>query len=50
MSGRGGVKHQHWDGVVPLECQPHPSILRLSANLDWEQANEPLHFDIDTSK
>ncbi|OMO63283.1 hypothetical protein COLO4_32601 [Corchorus olitorius] len=50
MSGRGGVKHQHWDGVVPLECQPHPSILRLSANLEWEQANEPLHYDIDTSK
>ncbi|KNA20437.1 hypothetical protein SOVF_052450 [Spinacia oleracea] len=55
MSGRGGIikyseTDQKWDGVVPPECQPHPSILRLSAQLLWEQAEEPLHADIDTRK
>ncbi|XVF45074.1 hypothetical protein PTKIN_Ptkin02bG0176400 [Pterospermum kingtungense] len=51
MAGRGGVsKHHHWDGIVPPECQPHPSILRLSAKLNWELAREPLHFDIDSHK
>ncbi|GAV62291.1 DUF303 domain-containing protein [Cephalotus follicularis] len=52
MAGRGGVtKHHHWDGVVPPECQPNPSsILRLTANLHWEPASEPLHADIDTKK
>ncbi|XP_031288107.1 probable carbohydrate esterase At4g34215 isoform X3 [Pistacia vera] len=51
MAGRGGVsKHQHWDGVVPSDCQSHPSILRLSAKLHWELAREPLHADIDTKK
>ncbi|KAK8477670.1 hypothetical protein V6N13_085641 [Hibiscus sabdariffa] len=56
MAGRGGkFKHPHlndsqWDGVVPPECQPHPSILRLSATLNWEPAREPLHRDIDTRK
>ncbi|KAG2704591.1 hypothetical protein I3760_05G010700 [Carya illinoinensis] len=51
MSGRGGVtKHHLWDGVVPPECHPNPSILRLSADLQWEPAGEPLHADIDTKK
>ncbi|KAG6762671.1 hypothetical protein POTOM_033185 [Populus tomentosa] len=56
MSGRGGViKDSHknqklWDRVVPLECQPHPNILRLSANLKWEPASEQIHADIDTKK
>lgn len=50
MSGRGGVKGRHWDGVVPPECRPNPSILRFSARSRWEQAREPLHADIDTSK
>ncbi|EXC17285.1 hypothetical protein L484_027473 [Morus notabilis] len=52
MAGRGGVdrRHHHWNGVVPLECQSDPSILRLSANLHWETAHEPLHADIDTKK
>ncbi|GLT98188.1 hypothetical protein SLE2022_204990 [Rubroshorea leprosula] len=51
MAGRGGVsKHHHWDGVVPPDCNPHPSILRLSAKLHWEPAREPLHHDIDTRK
>ncbi|KAL2939317.1 hypothetical protein RDABS01_000149 [Bienertia sinuspersici] len=55
MSGRGGVvkyseTFQQWDGVVPLECQPHPSILRLNAQLLWEEGHEPLHVDIDTQK
>ncbi|KAK3017060.1 LOW QUALITY PROTEIN: hypothetical protein RJ639_006991 [Escallonia herrerae] len=51
MAGRGGVdSHKHWDRVVPPECRPDPSILRLSARLHWEQAHEPLHADIDTKK
>ncbi|KAK7390951.1 hypothetical protein VNO78_19178 [Psophocarpus tetragonolobus] len=54
MAGRGGVlrdgKRKYWDGVVPPECSPDPSILRLSATLQWEPANEPLHVDIDAAK
>ncbi|KAL6874393.1 hypothetical protein ACP4OV_013413 [Aristida adscensionis] len=51
MSGRGGVRNgTSWDGVVPPECAPDPRILRLSAALRWEEAREPLHADIDTSK
>ncbi|KAF7016080.1 unnamed protein product [Triticum aestivum] len=50
MAGRGGVHHRRWDGVVPPECAPDPSILRLSAALAWEEAREPLHADIDTTK
>ncbi|XP_057545998.1 probable carbohydrate esterase At4g34215 [Amaranthus tricolor] len=59
MAGRGGVikytdhhHHQHkkWNGVVPPQCQPHPSILRLNAHLHWEEAREPLHADIDHRK
>ncbi|XP_060173242.1 probable carbohydrate esterase At4g34215 [Lycium barbarum] len=59
MSGRGGVFNQTsltgmvnltWDGVVPPECQPNPSIVRLSAQLTWVEAQEPLHKDIDVNK
>ncbi|PPS19101.1 hypothetical protein GOBAR_AA01411 [Gossypium barbadense] len=50
MAGRGGVHHHHWDGVVPLDSQPHASIIRLSAKLHWEPAREPLHHDIDVRK
>ncbi|KDP47145.1 hypothetical protein JCGZ_22141 [Jatropha curcas] len=55
MAGRGGVtkhphQHWHWDAVVPPECQPHPDILRLTAGLQWVQAHEPLHADIDSKK
>ncbi|THU46056.1 hypothetical protein C4D60_Mb09t00940 [Musa balbisiana] len=50
MAGRGGVRHHRWDGVVPPECRPNPSILRFSARSDWEEAHEPLHRDIDTTK
>uniref|UniRef100_A0A0D9W337 Sialate O-acetylesterase domain-containing protein n=1 Tax=Leersia perrieri TaxID=77586 RepID=A0A0D9W337_9ORYZ len=50
MAGRGGVHHRHWDGVVPPECAPTPSVLRLTAALDWAEAREPLHADIDTAK
>ncbi|XP_044966168.1 probable carbohydrate esterase At4g34215 isoform X2 [Hordeum vulgare subsp. vulgare] len=50
MAGRGGVHQRRWDGVVPPECAPDPSILRLSASLAWEEAHEPLHADIDTTK
>ncbi|KAB1208432.1 hypothetical protein CJ030_MR7G022710 [Morella rubra] len=51
MSGHGGVTNRrHWDGVVPPECQPNPSVLRLSAGLHWEKAREPLHADIGSKK
>ncbi|TVU13368.1 hypothetical protein EJB05_40420 [Eragrostis curvula] len=46
MAGRGVVSQ---DGVVPPECTPDPRILRLSAALQWEEAREPLHADIDTT-
>ncbi|CAK7329971.1 unnamed protein product [Dovyalis caffra] len=56
MSGRGGVikdspnNQKLWDRVVPLECQPHPNILRLLAELKWEPAAEQIHADIDKKK
>ncbi|XP_050212273.1 probable carbohydrate esterase At4g34215 [Mercurialis annua] len=56
MSGRGGVnrhRHQHqkhWDGIIPQECKSQPDILRLTANLEWVTAHEPLHADIDDKK
>lgn len=56
MAGRGGVVNDTttgvttWDGVVPLQCQPNPSIMKLNANLKWVEAHEPLHEDIDTLK
>ncbi|CAL9777682.1 unnamed protein product [Musa acuminata subsp. burmannicoides] len=50
MAGRGGVRHHRWDGVVPPECRPNPSILRFSARCHWEEAHDPLHGDIDTAK
>ncbi|XP_064937726.1 probable carbohydrate esterase At4g34215 [Musa acuminata AAA Group] len=50
MAGRGGVRHHRWDGVVPPECRPNPSILRFSARCHWEEAHDPLHCDIDTAK
>ncbi|CAL8996312.1 unnamed protein product [Prunus brigantina] len=51
MAGRGGViSGGKWDGNVPPECQPRSSIVRLSAQLRWEQAHEPLHADIDVGK
>ncbi|KAL3730426.1 hypothetical protein ACJRO7_027444 [Eucalyptus globulus] len=47
MAGRGGVtRPRGWDGVVP----PDPAVLRLGAALQWEEAQEPLHLDIDTRK
>ncbi|XP_004252534.2 probable carbohydrate esterase At4g34215 [Solanum lycopersicum] len=59
MSGRGGVFNQTsssgtisltWDGIVPPECQPNPSVLRLNGGLTWVEAHEPLHKDIDVNK
>ncbi|KAE8674726.1 putative carbohydrate esterase [Hibiscus syriacus] len=53
MAGRGGVTYDistgtwKWDGVVPTQCQPNPSIFRLSADLAWVPAREPIHADID---
>ncbi|CAA0839593.1 Domain of unknown function (DUF303 [Striga hermonthica] len=37
----------YWDGVVPPDSQPTPSVLRLNADLQWEVAVEPLHRDVD---
>ncbi|KAK6938634.1 Sialate O-acetylesterase domain [Dillenia turbinata] len=50
MSGRGGVGRVKWDGIVPPECTSSPSILRLGPKLTWEEAEEPLHADIDLNK
>ncbi|KAL5071839.1 hypothetical protein RYX36_022726 [Vicia faba] len=50
MAGRGGVLNGKWDGDVPQECKSSPSVLRLSSNLKWEEAREPLHEDIDVEK
>lgn len=50
MSGRGGVINETWDGIVPLESRPKTMILRLNAQLNWEQAMEPIHRDIDWNK
>jgi hypothetical protein len=49
MSGRGGVINNTWDGFVPLQGHKNRLILRLSANLTWVHALEPLHQDIDTA-
>lgn len=57
MFGRGGVTTtkladgtilRTWDGVVPAECRPNPLILRLSEEMEceearWDEAREPLH-------
>ncbi|KAJ4833399.1 hypothetical protein Tsubulata_028609 [Turnera subulata] len=56
MAGRGGVVNDTktgkavWDGIVPAQCQPNPSILRLTAAQTWVEAHEPLHADIDYLK
>ncbi|KAJ9560175.1 hypothetical protein OSB04_005335 [Centaurea solstitialis] len=50
MSGRGGVVNLTWDGYIPPESSSNPAVLRLSANLTWERATEPLHRDIDVAK
>jgi hypothetical protein len=47
MAGRGGVSGNRWDGVVPPDCAPSPSVLRLTPDLRWERAREPLHRGID---
>ncbi|KGN46153.1 probable carbohydrate esterase At4g34215 [Cucumis sativus] len=56
MAGRGGVSldpttdKMVWDGYIPLECESNDSIFRLNADMVWEQAHEPLHWDIDVVK
>lgn len=50
MAGRGGVINGKWNGIVPPECNPNPSILSLSAKLKWVEAHEPLHSNIDVGK
>ncbi|CAN6280502.1 unnamed protein product [Urochloa humidicola] len=49
MAGRGGVVANRWDGVVPWDCAPSPAVLRLSPDLRWEPAREPLHQGIDAA-
>ena len=50
MAGRGGVNNDTWNMIIPPESTPSPFILRLSSNLTWVVAHEPLHKDIDTAK
>ncbi|XP_076918387.1 putative carbohydrate esterase At4g34215 [Bidens hawaiensis] len=50
MSGRGGIVNGTWDNNIPPESIPNLAILRLSADLNWQLATEPLHRDIDTTK
>ncbi|KAI3522205.1 hypothetical protein L2E82_17586 [Cichorium intybus] len=51
MAGRGGVIDGNWDGIIPPEIQSSPGkILRLGGDLSWEDAEEPLHADIDVNK
>ncbi|XP_078153448.1 putative carbohydrate esterase At4g34215 isoform X3 [Carex rostrata] len=50
MAGRGGVNENKWDHIIPTECGPHPTILRLNASLHWVEATEPLHADIDVRR
>ncbi|XP_012446625.1 probable carbohydrate esterase At4g34215 [Gossypium raimondii] len=56
MAGRGGVANHSvrgiptWDGDVPPQCQPNPWIFKLSADMAWVEAREPIHADIDAKK
>lgn len=51
MSGRGGVRKQQWDGVVPPESAADGErIFRLNADLEWEEAREPLHQGVDANR
>lgn len=56
MAGRGGVLNNTgtgiatWDGVVPPQSRPNPSVLKLDAHLTWVEAREPLDADIDSRK
>ncbi|KAL0553882.1 hypothetical protein IC582_007786 [Cucumis melo] len=55
MAGRGGVEKDQsgnlvWDRLVPPECEPQPSILRLNPEREWETAREPLHVGIDINR
>ncbi|KAI5072289.1 hypothetical protein GOP47_0012395 [Adiantum capillus-veneris] len=60
MAGRGGVESKHykdgsvlkeWDHVVPPECDAEKgSIWCLNGKLDWVEACEPMHHDIDLGK
>ncbi|KAJ6948927.1 hypothetical protein NC651_003052 [Populus alba x Populus x berolinensis] len=45
--GAGGVKDSHhnhkiWDGVVPLECQPHPNSSIILINIDADAYQESM--------
>ncbi|RZC48019.1 hypothetical protein C5167_040967 [Papaver somniferum] len=50
MAGRGGVVNDVWDGIIPSECKPNPSIIRFNSHHRWVEAQEPLHIDIDFNK
>ncbi|CAA0817282.1 Probable carbohydrate esterase, partial [Striga hermonthica] len=51
MAGRGGVEGGVWDLFVPPESLPAipDSVIRLTPELKWEPAAEPLHRGIDTT-
>ncbi|KAK4751443.1 hypothetical protein SAY87_004931 [Trapa incisa] len=49
MAGRGGVEKGKWNKFVPRESRPNPTVLRLTAGLEWVLAEEPLHYDIDVA-
>ncbi|KAI3922412.1 hypothetical protein MKX01_006101 [Papaver californicum] len=52
MVGEGGVvfANNFWDGIIPTECKPNPSIIRLNSQRKWVKAQEPLHADFDANK
>lgn len=47
MAGQGGVYYSYWDGIVPRECESNEDILRVSVDLRWEIAKEPLNYGVD---
>ncbi|CAA0817279.1 Probable carbohydrate esterase [Striga hermonthica] len=50
MAGRGGLNGAGvWDRFVPPESEPPipDSVIRLSPDLTWERASEPLHRGLD---
>ncbi|OWM73158.1 hypothetical protein CDL15_Pgr001272 [Punica granatum] len=51
MVGRGGVHEEAghrlvWNGIVPEEFKPNDSIMRLDVDMNWVEAEEPIHAGI----
>ena len=49
MAGSRGVHHERLHRVMPPDCRPRRTILRLSAALLSEEARQPQQADIDWS-